>query len=281
MTLTAKDGNDRTVRNYEGTKCLVFSGPADSPNGTHPSYPVQGSCLTGQSAVPFSNGIASPAVKVFLAAATTLTVSDTAIPFGGSSPSFTVIAGHAAILMFSAAPIDTKVGTPIYSVCVPDPIRPCALVPASTPVAVSQVDVGGNPSADTVSIGNVHATASNGIATFGDALIINQTGSATLHATTTAASVDSASFQIVFDLKACTGQSCKNSVDNGAKNIQRAVNTITTSTGDFFAGGANVRLATSFFDTAGECGVSTFVGQGTEAKVEGPSGPRPPRRRCF
>jgi hypothetical protein len=280
VTLTAKDSFDRVVRNYVGTHCLVFSGPGNSPNPvTAPSYPAPGTtCLTGQSAVSFTNGAASPApIKVFLAGANVLNVTDPAIPFSGSSASFTVKAGSAATLTFAAKPIDTKTGEPIYSVCVPDLIgtKPCApttQAQASVPVSVSQLDAWGNVSADQVTILGVHVTPVNGVASFGDSLKITPIGSATLHASTSGASVDSQSFQIVYDLKACNDQKCTNVASNGAKNVQKAVNTLTT-TGDFFDGtNTNVVLTTSFFDPTpfqSNCGVSSFVGQGTEAKLEG------------
>jgi len=270
-TLTAKDGNDRTVRNYAGVHCIVFSGPGISPNGTGPSYPAAGACLSGSS-ITFANGVASPGIKVYRAGANTLSVNDPAIPFSGGPASFTVNAGAAATLTFTDGPIDTKVGEPIYHTCVPDQFKPCAVVPASTPVSVSQIDAWGNVSADQVTILGVQATPVNGVATFGDLLKINQIGPASLHATTSGASVDSSGFQIVYDLKACDGGKCKNSVSNGQKNVQRAVNTISTS-GDFFnPGTTNVILTTSFFDTTqfqGKCGVSSFIGMGTEAKLEG------------
>jgi len=278
LTLTAKDGSDRTVRNYDGAKCLTFSGPPDSPNGTPPSYPAQGACAAGLKSVAFANGIASPAVKAFRAGSNSLTATDPAIPFSGSSATFTVKAGPASTLTLTAAPIDTKVGTPIYSACVPDPtnVKPCASTtqtPASSAVAVSQVDAWGNISSDKVTIGSVQVSPdASGIASFGDALTISQVGPATVRASTSATTfVDATPIQIVYDLKACDAGSCKNSVDNGQKNVQRAVNTITTG-GDFYTGTTNVILTTSFFDTTpfqGECGVSTFIGMGTEAKLEG------------
>jgi hypothetical protein len=225
------------------------------------------------------------AVTAYKAGSNTLNVTDATGLVTGSA-TFSVNAATASSLAYTGAPIDTKFSTPIYSVCAPDPQNadPCATTaetPASSPVTLQEVDPYSNPGTNAVVI-KVGSTIlgteppnSSGVASFGETLKIGSTGPATLHATAGTASAD-ATIQIVFELKACTGQSCKNSVDNGAKNIQRAVNTITTSTGDFFAGGANVRLATSFFNTNGECGVSTFVGQGTEAKVEGTLGSTTP-----
>jgi hypothetical protein len=296
LTVTAKDSQARTIRAYSGAQCLVFGGLPASPTPTSKGadYPGPGAaCVAPQSAVTFTNGSASApslAVTAYKAGSNTLNVTDATGLVTGSA-TFSVNAATASSLTYTGAPIDTKVGTHIYSVCAPDPqnVDPCATTaetPASSPVTLQEFDPYSNPGTNAVTI-KVGSTTlgsaspnSTGIASFGETLSIGTTGPATLHATAGTASAD-ATIQIVFELKACTGQSCKNAVDNGAKNIQRAVNTITTSTGDFFAGGANVRLATSFFNTAGECGVSTFVGQGTEAKVEGslgsttPSGSRP------
>jgi hypothetical protein len=288
LTVTAKDAMNRTIRAVSGTQCLVLGGlPASpAPVSKGADYPGPGTaCVAPQSAVTFANGIGSPAVTAYRAGSNTLNVADATGLVTGSA-TFTVAAAAASSLAYTAAPIDTKINAPIYSACAPDPdnLDPCATTtetPASSPVKVQEFDAWSNFGTNTVTIkvgSSTLATAtpnSSGVASFGELLKIGTIGTPVLHATAGTASAD-AQIQIVFELKACTGQSCKNSVDNGAKNIQRAVNTITTSTGDFFAGGANVRLATSFFNTAGECGVSTFVGQGTEAKVEGSLGSTQP-----
>ncbi len=286
LSLTAKDANDRTVRNYDGFRCLVFTGASNSPNGTGPTYPAQGSCAgTNQSRVSFSNGVATPQVFLRLAASTQLTVTDPAIPFGGTSAAFVVRPGTTSSLSFTGGPIDTKVGTPIYHTCVPDPagVKPCAATtqtPASSPVRVLARDAWGNFAATTVTIGiapaatglGSAATNASGVASFGDTLTINTTGAAILRARADGTTTDSAPIQVVFDLKACDAGGCRNSVDNGLKNVQRAVNTLSTS-GDFFvAGSTNVLLTTSFFEpsTVGpQCGLTSFIGQGTEARVEG------------
>jgi len=283
LTVTAKDAMNRTIRAVSGAQCLVLTGLGTSPapSNTAPSYPAQGACtIAGQRSVTFTNGVATPAVTAFRAGSNTLNVTDTTGTALGAA-TFSVNAATASSVTYTGAPIDTEVGTPIYSVCAPPPAtsaNSCATTsqsPASSPVRVQELDPYSNPATNTVTI-NLGTTTlgtaspnSAGVASFGESLSISTTGFKTLVATAGTGSV-SAQIQIVYDLRACDGQSCKNSVDNGQRNVQRALNTITTSGGDFFVdGGANVRLATSFFNTNGECGASTFVGQGTEAQVEG------------
>ncbi|HUQ79039.1 MAG TPA: hypothetical protein VM427_09260 [Patescibacteria group bacterium] len=285
LTVTAIDSLNRTVRNYTNAHCLTFSGPANSPNGTVPSYPDVGACPTGQSQVAFANGVGRPSVTLHNAAATTLTVEDLSIPFSGSSASFTVVAASAASLTFTAQPINTKVGTPIYNTCVPPTpalANPCALTtgtPASSPVNVLAVDKYGNFATDTVTIKRGSTTLGsdvpdgNGVASFGDSVVTGDLGAATLRASTSATVfTDSRVIQIVPDLDACDGNSCKNVVDNGARNVQRAVNTIATGNDFFTAGSTNVLLATTFLDASafsGQCGGPAIIGQGTEATVAG------------
>ena len=54
--------NGSSDASYTGKQCLTFSGPANSPNTTTPTYPGVGSsptCSSGQSQVTFSSGLAS------------------------------------------------------------------------------------------------------------------------------------------------------------------------------------------------------------------------------
>jgi hypothetical protein len=80
VTITAKSGA-ATDTSYNGTKCITFSGPGNSPNGSAPIYPAQGGCAAGQSSVTFSSGVASagnaPSITLFAAtSSTTLTATD-------------------------------------------------------------------------------------------------------------------------------------------------------------------------------------------------------------
>ena len=92
MTVTAKDAADNTVIDYAGSHCLAFSGPGSSPNGTPPSYPAQGSCAAGQSALTFTNGIASAAVTLYKAETVSIVVTDGGGYSNGAGLSVTVTA---------------------------------------------------------------------------------------------------------------------------------------------------------------------------------------------
>ncbi len=93
LTLTASnDAYGNAPTSYAGTQCLTFSGPAASPNGTAPLYPVQGSCAAGQSAVTF-NAAGSATVNITLydaTASTTLTATDAVYGTTGTSGAFAV-----------------------------------------------------------------------------------------------------------------------------------------------------------------------------------------------
>ena len=111
VSITAKDSAGNTVVGYTGVQCVTFSGPASSPNGTQPVYPAQGSCASGQSAVTFTNGLASVSVTLYNASTTTnLTVTDAPSSKSGSSGNFTV--GPAASAGYSLT--DTS-GNPLGS----------------------------------------------------------------------------------------------------------------------------------------------------------------------
>jgi hypothetical protein len=216
------------------------------------------------------------AVTDFYAGAHALTVSDPSLPVTSPAVAYVVGPGPATNLSFTAQPIDTQKGSPIYSACLPDPSLSCAT--SSPTVTVLAKDTWLNLASTTVTIGispsgtglGSKATV-NGVADFGQQLSINTTGFYRLRASADGTTADSNSIQIVDQLKACTGNACKNVVNNGQKNVQLAVNTIAPITGQTFTG-TSVLLATSFFDTAqyaGKCGAAPFIGQGTQAIVEG------------
>src|SRR4029079_2559909 len=49
-TVTARDAYDNAPSAFtSATQCVTFSGPANAPSGTAPSYPAQGGCAVGQS----------------------------------------------------------------------------------------------------------------------------------------------------------------------------------------------------------------------------------------
>jgi hypothetical protein len=110
--LTALDQFGNTVTSYTGAQCITFSGPANSPNGTAPTYPARGTCSSG-SAITFSNGVATGTnvANITLVAATkpaTVTLTATDNPSGkkGAS-SLTVSAGAAHGLAFTNCAVST------------------------------------------------------------------------------------------------------------------------------------------------------------------------------
>ena len=99
LTITAVDADGITVTGYTGTgKCIVFTGPANSPNGNAPVYPVPSGCAAGQSAVSFSSGVAAtvPFTLYNASTSTVITAADAASGKSGSSAGFTVNAATAA-----------------------------------------------------------------------------------------------------------------------------------------------------------------------------------------
>jgi len=87
LSITATDqyGNANT-----GTRCLTFSGPGNSPDGTAPLYPAQGSCAAGQSQVTFTAAPTLVPVTIYDAGATTITVTDVTSGFHQTTASFNV-----------------------------------------------------------------------------------------------------------------------------------------------------------------------------------------------
>ena len=83
-TLTALDTYGNTATGYTGSKTITFSGPANSPNGTAPSYPAS---------VTFTAGVGTASVTLYDAQSTTLTATQSTIT--GTSGSFTVSPGAA------------------------------------------------------------------------------------------------------------------------------------------------------------------------------------------
>ena len=107
--ISALDTYGNTATSYTGAKCVVFSGPSNSPNHTAPTYPNRGTCATGSSSVTFSAGVASASITLVDAQSTTLTA--TAGTVTGTSSPFTVASGPVAILAV-ANPGTQVAGTP-------------------------------------------------------------------------------------------------------------------------------------------------------------------------
>jgi large repetitive protein len=91
-TITALDGYGNVVTNYSGPQTLVFSGPANSPNGASPTYPTS---------VDFTAGVGSAANITLVDAQTTslIAMQDT---ITGTSTNFVVSAGPATYLVVTA-----------------------------------------------------------------------------------------------------------------------------------------------------------------------------------
>lgn len=91
VTITATLPGGGTDTSFNGAQSVVFSGPANGPNGTTPVYPAT---------VTFTNGVGTAlGVKLYKAGATTLTATLSAIT--GTSASFTVKAGAASAFTFT------------------------------------------------------------------------------------------------------------------------------------------------------------------------------------
>ncbi len=91
VTITAYDSDHDGDANYSGTKCVTFSGPATSPNGTAPIYPAGSSTCSG-SLLSFNSSFkATVPITLFAAqSAAKLTVTDVATSKSGTSGSFVV-----------------------------------------------------------------------------------------------------------------------------------------------------------------------------------------------
>ncbi len=118
ISITARDAYGNTATGYTGAKCLVFSGPASSPNGTAPTYPARGGCGANQSSVTFSGGFATP-VPITLynpAPATILTATDAPTGMNGATGAFSV--GVGAVAAFSVATPSSQVAGVSFSVSI-------------------------------------------------------------------------------------------------------------------------------------------------------------------
>ena len=94
-TITAIDGFANTATGFTGTQCVVFTGPASSPNTTAPTYPANGACTTGSS-LTFLNGVGTAQITLTDAQTTALTATQGLVT--GNSAAFVVSAGLATTL---------------------------------------------------------------------------------------------------------------------------------------------------------------------------------------
>jgi hypothetical protein len=203
--------------------------------------------------------------------------------------------GPVSSLTFTAQPIDTKFGTPIYNFCAPGG-SPC-VAGSSVPVTVTARDAFGNlagpgaPGADGTNatinvrihkdnaggsvIGPTGGTATNaGVASFGSTLVLAGTfiGDINLFAVAVgmaSANDTSADFRIVNDLAPCRGPLCKNSIGNGGNN-----NTLQYLYGQIRTGSsyADTTLTTQFLPAGsidGFCGGIRAVNMPVELRAAG------------
>jgi hypothetical protein len=110
-TITAVDPYGNQATTYPSTACVAFGGPDQSPDGTAPSYPGQGSCDSGQSQVSFSGGVASVPVTLFDAESTSLSAAAGSI--SGRSGSFAVSPGTTTESLSVELPASSTPGTPV------------------------------------------------------------------------------------------------------------------------------------------------------------------------
>lgn len=280
--VTAYDQWANVKTNYGGSATFTTSLTA-SPSGSTPSASLSWSLGVGTATVTAKRAdlTGSQWVKVTDGSAT-----------GGQSGSFTVhpnvvqnLAFADASESFNGQPIDTKLNTPIYSVCVPSGgSTPCATVAnGSTAVKVLARDVYGNrvlPTAITLSMATAgtgsgfgSVNTNNGVADFGNSPKITTLGLAQLRAASGAVTpAISNEFVVAIDLKACDAGFCDGS---GTSGNQKGYNQITTGNDFYNPGVTNVILrtqfltSTAFSNASGGCGTQALVGQGQEAQSEG------------
>jgi hypothetical protein len=264
------------VTNYTGTVTLTGGGP---------EAPVSYSFL------PANAGIRNDLTIVLTKAGSgrTITATDNSSPqLGGSLTGITVLPGPLNQLSFSGSqPVDTKVGTPIYSFCVGSgsapPANPCNLTTSpngSRAVAVVAQDAWGNTrSGDTVNLqyqtppsGPLAAfdpavskvTDSAGVASFGDSLTISSLGTYQLQASVTGTRVigTSNAFRIVDDVVACSGKNCATKATPSDHN-QLAYGKVAAGRSNF-----QTTLVTSQFNApSGDCVGSYLRASGSDVEI--------------
>jgi hypothetical protein len=103
-TVAAKDAYGNPAAGWTSvTQCVTFSGPANAPDGTTPTYPAGLTCLAGQSLLTFDSSGVSTGFNITLIAAETTALTVTASAQTGTSSNITVSAGTAAGITFANA----------------------------------------------------------------------------------------------------------------------------------------------------------------------------------
>ncbi len=107
LTLTAEDANGNVVTSFINSKTIVWSGPANSPNGTAPTLP------TGT--VSFTSGVSTTALNVTFtdAGSQTLTATDSSLT---GSATTTVSPGAASKFAVGGVGSTATAGTPVTGV---------------------------------------------------------------------------------------------------------------------------------------------------------------------
>ena len=149
QTVTALDSFGNVATGYAGSKTLVFSGPASSPNGAAPSYP---------GSVTFSAGVGVASITLYNASSTTLTATQGSLT---GSTSFTVNPGPGG-LVFVQKPTNVVSGSamsPAVTVQVEDTY--------ANLIAGAGATVTLAPSSGTIAAGDTASTNPAGLATFG------------------------------------------------------------------------------------------------------------------
>ena len=184
-TLTALDAYGNTATGYSGTKTISYSGPANAPNGTAPSYPSTATSVT------FSSGLGTASTITLYDAASGVTLGATDGTVSGTSASFTVSPTTPSQVGFTTEPPTTgTAGTALtsFAVAVQDQYQ--------------NIETGSNTgNNDTINLtvatgpgsiaSGASANASGGTATF-SSTIIDVAGSYTLKATDGSRSITTA-----------------------------------------------------------------------------------------
>jgi hypothetical protein len=95
--VAAKDGYGNPALGWTSiAQCVTFSGPANAPDGTVPTYPARLSCPSGQSLLSFNSAGASTGFSITLVDAQTTALTVTSAIANGTSTNFAVKADAAA-----------------------------------------------------------------------------------------------------------------------------------------------------------------------------------------
>jgi alpha-tubulin suppressor-like RCC1 family protein len=149
-----------------GTRCLVFSGPANGPDGTPPSYPAQGSCAAGQSEVTLTGAPTQVPITLYRAAATSITVTDVTSGLARTTGNFTVNPGALDHFSMTAATTTPTAG-------------------ATDALTIRAFDVAGNAVTSYTGAHNLTFSGASSIRTY-NPTVTNNTGNATDFGTATA-----------------------------------------------------------------------------------------------